>query len=68
MVVLTQLPLKSILRNADYTGRIAKWGIILRAFDISWPNIHTNSLTLESVCGWSSKPAGIKSGASFDIS
>ena len=24
MVVLTQLPLKSILRNADYTERIAK--------------------------------------------
>ena len=24
MVMLTQLPLKSILRNADYTGRIAK--------------------------------------------
>ena len=24
MVVLTQLPLKSVLRSADYTGRIAK--------------------------------------------
>ena len=24
VIVLTQLPLKSILRNADYTGRIAK--------------------------------------------
>ena len=24
MVILTQLPLKSILRSADYTGRIAK--------------------------------------------
>ena len=36
MVVLTQLPLKSILRNADYIGRIAKWGTILRAFDIKY--------------------------------
>ena len=36
MVVLTQLPLKSILRNADYTGRIAKWGTILGAFDIKY--------------------------------
>ena len=36
MVVLTQLPLKSILRTADYTGRIAKWGTILRAFDIKY--------------------------------
>ena len=36
MVVLTQLPLKSILRSADYTGRIAKWGMILGAFDIKY--------------------------------
>ena len=33
---LTQLPLKSILRSADYTERIAKWGIILGAFDIKY--------------------------------
>ena len=26
VVVLTQLPLKSVLRSADYTRRIAKWG------------------------------------------
>ena len=36
VVVLTQLPLKAILRSADYTGRVAKWGIILRAFDIKY--------------------------------
>ena len=36
MVVLTQLPLKSILRSADYTGRIAKWATILGAFDIKY--------------------------------
>ena len=36
VVVLTQLPLKTILRSADYTGRIAKWGTILRAFDIKY--------------------------------
>ena len=36
MVVLTQLPLKSILRSTDYTGRIAKWGTILGAFDIKY--------------------------------
>ena len=34
--VLTQLPLKSVLRSADYTGRIAKWGTILGAFDIKY--------------------------------
>ena len=36
VVVLTQLPLKSILRSADYTGWIAKWGTILGAFDIKY--------------------------------
>ena len=36
MVVLTQLPLKSVLRSADYTRRIAKWGTILGAFDIKY--------------------------------
>ena len=34
VVVLTQLPLKSVLRIADYTGRIALWNTILGAFDI----------------------------------
>ena len=36
VVVLTQLPLKSILRSVDYTERVAKWGTILGAFDIKY--------------------------------
>ena len=36
VVVLTQLPLKYLLRSADYIGRIAKWGTILGAFDIKY--------------------------------
>ena len=36
VVVLTQLPLKSVLRSADYTGRVAKWGTILGVFDIKY--------------------------------
>ena len=36
VVVLTQLPLKAILRSADYTGKVAKWGTILGAFDIKY--------------------------------
>ena len=36
VVILTQLPLKAILRNANYTGRIAKWGTILGAFNIKY--------------------------------
>ena len=36
VVVLTQLPLKTILRSVDYTERVAKWGTILRTFDIKY--------------------------------
>ena len=36
VIVLTQLPLKSVLRSADYTGRIAMWSTILGAFDIKY--------------------------------
>ena len=36
VVVLTELPLKTILRSADYTERIAKWGTIPGAFDIKY--------------------------------
>ena len=36
VIVLTQLPLRSILWSADYTGRITKWSTILGAFDIKY--------------------------------
>ena len=36
VVVLTQLPLKSLLRSVDCIGRIVKWGTILEAFDIKY--------------------------------
>ena len=36
VVVLTQLPLKVILRSVDYTSTVAKWGTILGAFDIKY--------------------------------
>ena len=36
VVVLTQLPLQLLLRRADYAGRIAKWGMIIGAFDIKY--------------------------------
>ena len=36
IVVLTQLPLKSVLKSADYTGRIVMWSIVLEAFDIKY--------------------------------
>ena len=36
VVVLTQLPLKTVLRSVDYTRRVAKWGTILGVFDIKY--------------------------------
>ena len=36
VVILTQLSVRSILRRADYTGRIAKWSTVLGAFDIKY--------------------------------
>ena len=36
VVIRIQLPLKTILRSADYIGRVAKWGTILGAFDIKY--------------------------------
>ena len=36
VVILTQLPLKAILRSVDYIGRIPKWDTILGAFDIKY--------------------------------
>ena len=36
IVVLTQLPLRSLLWSVDYTRRIAKLGTILGAFDIKY--------------------------------
>ena len=39
IVVITQLPLQSLLGNANYTWRIAKWGMILGAFDIKYMSL-----------------------------
>ena len=36
IIILTQLPLRLVLRSTDYTGRIAMWSTLLRAFDIKY--------------------------------
>ena len=47
IVVLTQLSLRTLLRSANYTGRIAKWGTILGAFDIKYiPSISVKGQVL----------------------
>ena len=57
VVVLTQLPLRAILRSADYTGRIAKWGIVLGAFDIKYmPYTSVKSQVLADLVAKFAKP------------
>ena len=34
--MLTEYPLQSLLKRFDFTGRIAKWGTQLGAFDIRY--------------------------------
>jgi hypothetical protein len=36
MIVLTEHPLKAVLRSADFSGRISKWGAQLGAYDIRY--------------------------------
>ena len=36
VVVLTQLPLQSLLQKVDYIGRVEKWAMILEDFDIKY--------------------------------
>ena len=36
VIFLTQLPLRALLRSADYMGKVAKWATILGAFDIKY--------------------------------
>ena len=36
VVILTQLPLKSVLQITDYTGRIAIWNTIMGVFNIKY--------------------------------
>ena len=36
VIVLTQLPLRSVLRSTNYKGRIAMWSALLGAFDIKY--------------------------------
>ena len=40
VMVLTQLPLKSVLRTADYTERIALWNTILFRHQVYVANLH----------------------------
>ena len=57
VVILTQLPLKTILQSADYIGRIAKWGIVLGAFDIKYmPRTSVKGQVLADLAAEFTKP------------
>ena len=36
IMVLTQLPLQALLRKSNYTGRIAKWGTKVGAYNVKY--------------------------------
>ena len=58
VVVLIQLPLQPLLQKADYTGRIAKWGMILGAFDIKYlPRTSINGQVLVDLVAEFAEPS-----------
>ena len=59
MTVVSVAPLSSIINNADATGRVAKWGIELSAFDISYkPRDAIKSQVLaDFLVEWTEAPA-----------
>ncbi|XP_075645127.1 uncharacterized protein LOC142616128 [Castanea sativa] len=58
VVVLTQLSLKFVLQSVDYTGRIAKWGTILEAFDIKYmPHTSMKGQVLADLVAEFAKPS-----------
>ena len=64
VIVLTQLPLRSILQSADYTGRVAKWGTILGAFDIKYmPHTSTKGQVLADLVAKFAEPSLEEAGA-----
>ncbi|KAK1697656.1 hypothetical protein QYE76_014353 [Lolium multiflorum] len=58
VTVVSKAPLSTILNNADATGRTAKWGIELSAFDIAYkPRTAVKSQVLaDFVADWTEAP------------
>ena len=50
VIVITQPPLRATLRGTDYTEKVAKWGIVLGAFDIKYmPRTYVKGLVLANL-------------------
>ncbi|KAK1631039.1 hypothetical protein QYE76_005354 [Lolium multiflorum] len=58
VIVVSKAPLSTILNNADATGRTAKWGIELSAFDIAYkPRTAVKSQVLaDFIADWTEAP------------
>ena len=60
MTVVSTALLSSIINNADTTGRVAKWGIELSAFDITYKARNAIKLQVlaDFLVEWTEAPAG----------
>src|SRR3954470_17432002 len=60
MAVMSAAPLTSIMNNSDATGRVAKWGIELSAFDINYKarNAIKCQVLADFIADWTEAPEG----------
>src|SRR4051812_34968442 len=60
MTVVSAAPLASIMNNSGATGRVAKWGIELSAFDINYKarNAIKSQVLADFVADWTEAPEG----------
>ena len=60
MIVVSRAPLSTIINNFDATGRVAKWGIELSAFDITYKAIDAikSQVLADFFVDWTEAPEG----------
>ncbi|KAK1680447.1 hypothetical protein QYE76_041295 [Lolium multiflorum] len=60
MTVVSKAPLATIINNSDATGRVAKWGIELSAFDINYEARTTikSQVLADFIADWTEAPEG----------
>ncbi|KAK1649157.1 hypothetical protein QYE76_066962 [Lolium multiflorum] len=60
MTVVSKAPLSTIINNSDATGRVAKWGIELSAFDINYEarTAIKSQVLADFIADWTEAPEG----------
>ncbi|KAK1698187.1 hypothetical protein QYE76_014884 [Lolium multiflorum] len=60
MTVVSKAPLATIINNSDATGRVAKWGIELSAFDINYEarTAIKSQILADFIADWTEAPEG----------